>query len=82
MTEVDIEYCVPCGFLDRAETVQHALLTSLGEDLDAVSLVTGEKGVFRVRVDGDVVYDKDEDGDYDTDDLVAAVRERIDGTAA
>lgn len=82
MTEVDIEYCVPCGFLDRAETVQHALLTSLGEDLDAVSLVTGEKGVFRVRVDGDVVYDKDEDGDYDTDELVAAVRERIDGTAA
>lgn len=76
MTEVDIEYCVPCGFLDHAETVQHALLTSLGEELDAVSLVTGEKGVFRVSVDGETVYDKDEDGDYDVDDLVATVRDR------
>ena len=77
MADVRIEYCVPCGFLDRAEEVQHALLTSLGEDLDSVALVTGEKGVFRVHVDGDTIYDKDEDGDYDVDGLVATVRERV-----
>jgi selenoprotein W-related protein len=81
MADVEIEYCVPCGFLDRAETVQHALLSSLGEDLDSVALVTGEKGVFRVHVDGETIYDKDEDGDYDTDELVATVRDRI-GAAA
>ncbi|WP_248896617.1 SelT/SelW/SelH family protein [Haloplanus halobius] len=77
MTDVEIEYCVPCGFLERAEDVQHALLTSLGEDLDSVALVTGEKGVFRVSVDGETIYDKDENGDYDTDALVDAVRERV-----
>ncbi|WP_049936468.1 SelT/SelW/SelH family protein [Haloplanus natans] len=77
MTDVEVEYCVPCGFLDRAETVQHALLTSLGEELDSVALVTGEKGVFRVSVDGETIYDKDEDGDYDADDLVRAVRDRM-----
>jgi selenoprotein W-related protein len=77
MTNVDIEYCVPCGFLDRAERVQHALLTTLGEDLDAVALVTGEAGVFRVSVDGETIYDKDEDGDYDVDALVSAVRDRV-----
>ena len=77
MSNVDIEYCVPCGFLDRAESVQHALLTTLGEDLDSVALVTGEKGVFRVSVDGETIYDKDEDGDYDVDELIAAVRDRI-----
>ncbi|MFB6196045.1 MAG: SelT/SelW/SelH family protein [Haloplanus sp.] len=77
MADVDIEYCVPCGFLDRAEDVQHALLTSLGEDLDSVSLVTGDKGVFRVHVDGETIYDKDEDGDYDVDALVDTVRDRI-----
>jgi selenoprotein W-related protein len=76
MTRVKIEYCVPCGFLERAEAVQHALLTSLGEDLDSVALVTGEKGVFRVHVDDETIYDKDEDGEYDTDALVAAVRDR------
>jgi selenoprotein W-related protein len=77
MTDVEVEYCVPCGFLDRAETVQHALLASLGEELDSVALVTGEKGVFRVSVDGETIYDKDEDGDYDADDLVRAVRDRM-----
>jgi len=77
MSNVDIEYCVPCGFLDRAESVQHALLTTLGEDLDSVSLVTGEKGVFRVSVDGETIYDKDEDGDYDVDELIATVRDRM-----
>jgi selenoprotein W-related protein len=77
MTDVEVEYCVPCGFLDRAETVQHALLTSLGEELDSVALVTGEKGVFRVSVDGETIYDKDDDGDFDADDLVRAVRDRM-----
>ncbi|WP_251330391.1 SelT/SelW/SelH family protein [Haloplanus pelagicus] len=77
MTDVAIEYCVPCGFLDRAESIQHALLTALGEDLDSVALVTGEKGVFRVHVDGDTIYDKDEDGDYDVDELAAMVRSRV-----
>ncbi|MFB6102699.1 MAG: SelT/SelW/SelH family protein [Haloplanus sp.] len=81
MTDVEIEYCVPCGFLDRAEDVQHALLTSLGEDLDSVALVTGEKGVFRISVDGETIYDKDEDGDYDADALVDAVRDRVDAAA-
>ena len=77
MTDVEVEYCVPCGFLERAETVQHALLTSLGEELDSVALVTGEKGVFRVSVDGETIYDKDDDGDFDADDLVRAVRDRM-----
>ena len=81
MADVYIEYCVPCGFLDRAETVQPALLTSLGEELDSVALVTGEKGVFRVHVDDETIYDKDADGDYDVEDLVATVRDRIDATA-
>jgi selenoprotein W-related protein len=77
MTAVEIEYCVPCGFLDRAEDVQHALLSELGEDVDSVTLATGEKGVFRIHVDGETIYDKDEDGDYDVDALVGAVRERV-----
>jgi selenoprotein W-related protein len=77
MTNVAIEYCVPCGFLDRAERVQRAMLTSLGEDLDSVALVTGSEGVFRVTVDGETIYDKESDGDYDVDDLVATVRDRI-----
>jgi len=75
VTEVEIEYCVPCGHLDRAIDVQRALLSTLGEQLDAVTLRTGRNGVFRVTVDGDVIYDT---GDaFDIDDIVRNVRARI-----
>ncbi|SDE77973.1 SelT/SelW/SelH family protein [Halorientalis regularis] len=76
MPEVEIEYCVPCGFLDRAENVQHVLLTTFGERLDAVTLRTGANGVFRVTVDGERVYDKQEDA-FDVDEIVRRVREHV-----
>lgn len=76
MTAVEIEYCVPCGFLDRAEQIQHALLTQFGEKLDSVTLVTGDHGVLRVDVDGESVWDKSED-EYDVDEITRRVRARL-----
>lgn len=76
MTSVEIEYCVPCGFLSRAEDVQHALLTTFGESLEAVTLRTGANGVFVVRVDDAVVFDKSRD-EFDVDGIVRQVRERV-----
>ena len=76
MTTVEIEYCVPCGFLERAEDIQHALLQSLGNDLDRVALVTGDHGVLTVTLEGEAVFDKDED-EYDVDAIVRTVRSRI-----
>lgn len=78
MTSVSIEYCVPCGLLDRAVTLQRALLEAHGEALDEVALETGDGGVFRVSVDGEPLYDKDEaDGEYDVGGLVERVGERL-----
>jgi selenoprotein W-related protein len=76
MADVTIEYCVPCGFRDRALDLQRAILTGLEQQLDSVRLVMGDHGVFTVRVDGRTVYDKDED-DYDVDDVVRAVRDEL-----
>ncbi|MFC7155402.1 Rdx family protein [Halomarina halobia] len=76
MTTVEIEYCVPCGFLRRAEDVLHVLLTSFGDRLDRVALVTGDHGVFVVRVDGEVVFDASED-DFDADEIARRVRSRM-----
>jgi selenoprotein W-related protein len=73
MTDVKIEYCVPCGFRNRALDVQEAILSGLENKLDSVSLVMGDHGVFRVHVDGDVVYDKAED-EFDVDEIVREVR--------
>lgn len=80
MTDVEIEYCVPCGMLPRAQDVQEALLEEFGERLDTVALKTGDSGVFEVRVDGDLVFDKDEDG-YDVDAIVDDVGQRVGATA-
>jgi len=73
MTRVEIEYCVPCGFRERALDVQDAILNGLEDDLDELSLVMGDHGVFTVSVDGDLVYDKEEHG-FDVDGIVREVR--------
>lgn len=73
MTEIEIEYCVPCGFLDRAEEMQHAVLEQFGDRIDRVSLVTGDHGVLTVAVDGERVWDKSED-EYDVDEVTRRVR--------
>ena len=76
MAEIEIEYCVPCGFRDRAMDVERAILGAVETELDRVSLVMGDHGVFRVSVDGQTVYDKAED-EFDVDSLVREVREHL-----
>ena len=77
MTRVDIEYCVPCGLLDRAVETERAILEAFGRDVESVQLVPGHGGVFEVSVDGEVVWDKEVHGsDPDFDLIIEAVHER------
>ncbi|MFC7134424.1 MULTISPECIES: Rdx family protein [Salinibaculum] len=76
MTKVQIEYCVPCGFRQQAIDVEQAILGALERELDELSLVMGDHGVFRVSVDGETVYDKEED-EFDVDDIVRELREHV-----
>jgi len=76
MSTVELEYCVPCGFRDRALDLQQAILTSLERELAAFHLIMGDDGVFVVRVDGEVVYDKIED-EFDIDEIVRDVRNAL-----
>ena len=80
MTRVEVEYCVPCGMLNRAQDVSGALLEQFGEEIDEVALVTGDDGVFVVRANDEVVFDKTED-EYDVDAIVRAVKPYV-GAAA
>ncbi len=75
MTTVEIEYCVPCGLRENALQTADVILDAQGQAVDGVELVPGDGGVFEVRADGDVVFDKDEEG-YDPEVIVAAVDER------
>ena len=76
ISDVEIEYCVPCGFLNRAVDLAETLLSTFGADVDSVSLVTGDHGVFEVRVDGAVVFDKADD-EYDVDEITRRVRAEL-----
>lgn len=56
--KIEIEYCVPCGYLPRATEAQTFLLERFGGRIDSVALKTGKAGVFTFRADGEVVYAK------------------------
>lgn len=82
MTEVNIEYCVPCGLLEYAVDTQEALLEEFGRDLEGVRLEPGHGGVFKVSADSDVVWDKDEQGgELDIRAVTESVRERVEQEA-
>lgn len=76
MTSVEIEYCVPCGHLERAQNLQGELLSTFGQDVESVALVTEDGGTFRVLVDEELIFDKEED-EFDVDGIVDTVRGRL-----
>lgn len=81
MTDVTIEYCVPCGHIDRAVQTQRALLEEFGRSLDGVRLQPGQGGVFSVEADGDLLWDiDDQESGFDQEAITAAVRERVHAT--
>jgi selenoprotein W-related protein len=75
-TDVEIEYCVPCGHLEKAIETQRVILTEFGQQLRSVGLVTGDKGVFKIRVNGEEIFDKKMG--YDEAAILASIKERID----
>lgn len=82
MVSVQIEYCVPCGLLDPAVATQRELLRTFGRDLEEVSLKTGHGGVFMVRVEDELVFDKATHGDeIALDAIVDAVDTRVSSEA-
>lgn len=78
MAAIEIEYCVPCGLLDPAIKTQRELLGQYGRDLKSVRLTPSHGGVFKVSIDGDLVFDKDDHGnEISLDSISKAVDERI-----
>ena len=75
-TDVEVEYCVPCGHLEQAINTQRAILTEFGQKLRSVALVTGDKGVFKIRVNGEEIFDKNMG--YDEAEILASITERLD----
>jgi len=74
---IDIEYCTQCRWLPRAAWVAQELLTTFEQEVGEVALVPGTGGVFVVRVDGQVVWDRREHGFPEPATLKQVVRDHI-----
>lgn len=76
MTSVTIEYCDPCGFLDRAIEAEQRILESYGTILDDIKLIPGDGGVFQIHVQDTVVFDID-DEEYELTTIMEDVHEQL-----
>ncbi len=76
---VEITYCSQCRFVLRATWLTQELLMTFDTDLGEVALVPAGGGVFEVRLDGDLIWSKKENGRFpDSKELKQLIRDRID----
>jgi len=79
LPEVEIEYCTQCRWLLRAAWMAQELLTTFESDIRCVSLVPGTGGIFEVRLDGELLFSRKEQGRFpESKELKQLVRDRID----
>jgi len=56
--DVTIEYCVPCSYLPKAVATVDELMSNYQHVIGNLTLVTGTKGVFDVRVEDQLIFSK------------------------
>ncbi len=61
---ITITYCTGCNWLLRAGWMAQELLSTFGESLGEVALVPGHGGVYEVRVDGALIWERKRDGGF------------------
>lgn len=75
---VTIAYCTQCNWLLRAGWMAQELLSTFGTDLGGVMLIPGRGGVFEIRVDGTLIWERGRDGGFpDVKSLKGRVRDVI-----
>ena len=76
---VTITYCTQCNWLLRSGWMAQELLSTFSLELGSVALVPGTGGIFEMRIDGDLVWERRRDGGFpDVRQLKQLVRDRID----
>ncbi|MAZ65765.1 MAG: selenoprotein [Kangiellaceae bacterium] len=76
---ITITFCTQCRWLMRAGWVAQELLVTFEENIAQVALEPGTGGIFRVCVDGEVIWDRKEQGRFpELRELKQAVRDIVD----
>ena len=75
---VEIEYCTDCRWLLRSAWMAQELLTTFESELGEVALQPGSGGMFEVRVNGEALWSRKEQGRFpDLKELKQLVRNVI-----
>ncbi len=75
---IEITYCTQCRWLLRAAWMAQELLTTFEQELGGVTLVPGSGGIYEIRVDGTLLWSRQEAGRFpDVKELKQRVRDVI-----
>lgn len=78
MPEVTITYCLPCRYQPKAIQDADAILKEFGEELSDLRLVPGDRGVYNVEVDGQLIFSLDKATRFpETSELIQKIRARM-----
>lgn len=73
-----IHYCTQCNWLLRAAWMAQEVLSTFGLEVGSVALVPGTGGIFEIRLDGELIWERRRDGGFpDVRTLKQLVRDRI-----
>lgn len=61
---ITITYCTGCNWLLRAGWMAQELLSTFGEDLAAVTLRPGHGGIYEIRLDDTLIWERKRDGGF------------------
>ncbi|MGD2056716.1 MAG: SelT/SelW/SelH family protein [Gammaproteobacteria bacterium] len=78
LPRVEITYCTQCNWLLRSAWLAQELLNTFATELGEVALRPGTGGVFEVRVDGELVWSRKNEGRFpEAKELKQRVRDRV-----
>ncbi len=82
MTEklrLSITYCTQCNWLLRSAWMAQEVLSTFGTEMGEVILVPGTGGIFEIRLDEAVIWERKRDGGFpDIKVLKQMVRDHLD----
>lgn len=61
---ITIHYCSQCNWLLRAAWMAQELLQTFSADLASVTLVPGTGGIYQVKIDDALIWDRKADGGF------------------
>lgn len=71
---ITIHYCTQCNWLLRSAWMAQELLHTFADDLSAVTLQPGTGGVFEITIDGQVIWERKQEGGFPD---AAALKQRV-----